>query len=59
MSPVNTYNLGPELSGVFAIIEIDWIQTYNFTTLWQNQGLRYEFMSQFGENTTFGPIGTR
>ncbi|KOC11737.1 putative gulonolactone oxidase [Aspergillus flavus AF70] len=37
MSPVNIYNLGSDLSGVFAIIEIDWIQTYNnFTTLWQN-----------------------
>jgi D-arabinono-1,4-lactone oxidase. len=50
MSPVNNYNLGPESSGVFAIIEIDWIQEYNnFTTLWQNQELAYEFLPHFGE----------
>ncbi|GAB1214265.1 hypothetical protein ATERTT37_003426 [Aspergillus terreus] len=50
MSPVNTYNLDPSLSGVFGIIEIDWIQEYNnFTTLWQNQELAYEFLPKFGE----------
>lgn len=50
LSPVNTYNLGPEYSGVFAVIEIDWMQEYNnFTTLWQNQALAYEFLPQFGE----------
>jgi hypothetical protein len=50
LSPVNTYNLGPELSGVFGVIEIDWIQEYNnFTTLWQNQELAHEFLPQFGE----------
>ncbi|OQD78668.1 hypothetical protein PENDEC_c001G00389 [Penicillium decumbens] len=50
MSPVNTYNLDPKLSGVFGIIEIDWLQEYdNFTTLWQNQELAYEFLPQFGE----------
>lgn len=56
MSPVNTYNLSPDLSGVFAIIEIDWIQTYNdFTTLWQNQELGYEFLSKFGEKYNVRP----
>ncbi|KAJ1706542.1 gulonolactone oxidase [Aspergillus flavus] len=56
MSPVNTYNLGSDLSGVFAIIEIDWIQTYNnFTTLWQNQQLGYEFMAEFGEKYNVRP----
>ncbi|KAE8156032.1 hypothetical protein BDV40DRAFT_310379 [Aspergillus tamarii] len=56
MSPVNTYNLGSDLSGVFAIIEIDWIQTYNnFTTLWQNQELGYEFMAKFGEKYNVRP----
>ncbi|CAG8503858.1 10114_t:CDS:2 [Paraglomus brasilianum] len=29
MSPVNTYNLGQNLSGIFAVIEIDWYMTYN------------------------------
>ncbi|CAG8908847.1 unnamed protein product [Penicillium egyptiacum] len=56
MSPVNTYNLGPELSGVFAIIEIDWIQTYNnFTTLWQNQALGDEFLPRFGDKYNARP----
>ncbi|RJE18645.1 hypothetical protein PHISCL_09015 [Aspergillus sclerotialis] len=50
LSPVNTYNLSPELSGVFGVIEIDWIQEYNnFTTLWQNQELAMEFLPHFGE----------
>ncbi|KAL3479233.1 hypothetical protein BJX99DRAFT_268648 [Aspergillus californicus] len=50
LSPVNTYNLPPESSGVFAVIEIDWIQEYNnFTTLWQNQELAYEFLPRFGD----------
>jgi hypothetical protein len=56
MSPVNTYNLDPKLSGVFAIIEIDWIQEYdNFTTLWQNQELAFEFLPQFGETYNVRP----
>ncbi|KAJ5092065.1 hypothetical protein NUU61_006935 [Penicillium alfredii] len=50
MSPVNTYNLEPKNSGVFAILEIDWIQTYNdWNTLWRNQELAYEFLPHFGE----------
>ena len=50
MSPVNTYNLGPENSGTFGVLEIDWMQEYNnFTTLWQNQDLAYEFLPRFGE----------
>ncbi|KAI9923436.1 hypothetical protein ASPWEDRAFT_106959 [Aspergillus wentii DTO 134E9] len=50
MSPVNTYNLGPESSGVFGIIEIDWLQSYNnFPALWDNQALADEFMPKFGE----------
>lgn len=50
LSPANTYNLGPESSGVFGVLEIDWLQTYNnFTTLWQNQALAEEFLPHFGE----------
>lgn len=50
LSPVNTYNLGPEHSGVFGVLEIDWMQSYNnHTTLWQNQALAEEFLPRFGE----------
>lgn len=50
LSPVNTYNLGPEYSGVFAVVEIDWMQKYNnFNTLWKNQDLAFEFMPRFGD----------
>ncbi|KAI9924865.1 hypothetical protein MW887_006722 [Aspergillus wentii] len=50
LSPVNSYNLKPEQSGVFAVLEIDWMQTYNnWTTLWQNQDLAFEFLPHFGE----------
>lgn len=50
LSPVNTYNLAPGHSGVFGVLEIDWIQEYNnFTTLWQNQALAEEFLPRFGE----------
>lgn len=50
LSPANTYNLGPESSGVFGVLEIDWMQEYNnFTTLWQNQELAEEFLPRFGE----------
>ncbi|KAL5363680.1 hypothetical protein BJX96DRAFT_187162 [Aspergillus floccosus] len=56
MSPVNTYNLDSSLSGVFGIIEIDWIQEYNnFTTLWQNQELAYEFLPKFGDEYNVRP----
>jgi hypothetical protein len=56
MSPVNTYNLKPENSGVFAIIEIDWLQEYdNFATLWQNQELAFEFLPRFGETYNARP----
>lgn len=49
MSPVNTYNLGPQNSGVFGVLEIDWIQSVNnYTTLWNNQGFAFEFMDKFG-----------
>lgn len=49
MSPVNKYNLAPNASGVFAVIEIDWYMTYNnFTTLWFYQSLAEKFIPQFG-----------
>ncbi|OJJ60252.1 hypothetical protein ASPSYDRAFT_201629 [Aspergillus sydowii CBS 593.65] len=56
LSPVNTYNLDPSLSGVFGVIEIDWIQEYDsFETLWQNQELAYEFLPRFGETYDVRP----
>jgi hypothetical protein len=49
MSPVNTYNLGTNASGVFGVIEIDWYMTYNnFDTLWFYQFLAEQFIPQFG-----------
>ncbi|KAA8645891.1 hypothetical protein EYZ11_002044 [Aspergillus tanneri] len=49
MSPVNTYNLGPEHSGIFAVIEIDWYATYNnYGSLWFYQTLAQEFIPEFG-----------
>lgn len=50
MSPLNNYTLTPGESDVFGVIEIDWLQSSNnFTALWQNQELAYEFLPQFGE----------
>lgn len=49
MSPVNTYNLGPQNSGVFGVIEIDWMSTVNsWNTLWHDQELAFEFLPEFG-----------
>lgn len=49
MSPANTYNLGQNSSGIFAVIEIDWYMTYNnFQTLWFYQSLAQQFEPQFG-----------
>lgn len=48
LSPLNTYNLPPGESGVFRVIEIDWIQSYNnFTALWQNQDMAFSFLPEF------------
>ncbi|GMG28525.1 unnamed protein product [Aspergillus oryzae var. brunneus] len=49
MSPANTYNLGSENSGVFAVLEIDWMQKVNhWDTLYNNQKFAYDFQDEFG-----------
>ncbi|CAG8118547.1 unnamed protein product [Penicillium olsonii] len=50
LSPVNTDNLQPNASGIFATLEYSWIPTYNnFTTQYFFQELASEYIPKFGE----------
>ncbi|OKL63070.1 hypothetical protein UA08_01278 [Talaromyces atroroseus] len=56
LSPVNTYNLQPNASGVFATLEYSWVPSYNnFTLQWFYQDLASEFIPQFGDKYNVRP----
>lgn len=56
LSPVNTYNLKPDVSGIFATLEYSWIPSYNnFTLQWFYQDLASEFIPKFGETYNVRP----
>ena len=50
LSPVNTYNLPSNSSGIFATLEYSWMPSYNnYTLQWLYQDLASEFIPEFGE----------
>ncbi|KAL4771339.1 FAD/FMN-containing dehydrogenase [Aspergillus nidulans var. acristatus] len=56
LSPLNTYGLQPNASGVFAALEYSWIPSYNnFTMQWFHQELASEFIPLFGEKYDVRP----
>ncbi|KAL1885836.1 hypothetical protein Plec18167_001332 [Paecilomyces lecythidis] len=56
LSPVNTHNLKPNASGIFATLEYSWIPSYNnFTLQWFYQDLLSEFIPKFGETYNVRP----
>lgn len=56
LSPVNSYNLQPNTSGIFATLEYSWVPSYNnFTLQWLYQDLASEFIPQFGETYNVRP----
>ncbi|KAL4916467.1 FAD/FMN-containing dehydrogenase [Aspergillus aurantiobrunneus] len=56
LSPLNSYNLPANASGVFAALEYSWIPSYNnFTTQWFHQELASEFIPMFGEKYNVRP----
>ncbi|KAL4742732.1 FAD/FMN-containing dehydrogenase [Aspergillus similis] len=56
LSPLNTYGLRPNASGVFAALEYSWIPSYNnFTLQWFHQELASEFIPLFGEKYDVRP----
>jgi hypothetical protein len=55
-SPLNTYGLPPNASGVFAALKYSWIPSYNnFTMQWFHQELASEFIPLFGEKYDVRP----
>ncbi|KAL4909355.1 hypothetical protein BDW74DRAFT_174559 [Aspergillus multicolor] len=56
LSPLNTYGLKPNASGLFASLEYSWIPSYNnFTLQWFHQELAAEYIPEFGEKYDVRP----